>query len=169
MQRISDVLIYSPSDLNHFLECEHLTYLEQTRDHSVPLRGRDAHAELLARKGLEYEQAWLERFRNDGRSIVSIARSEERDWAADARKTVDAMTEGADIIYQGVLVSGEWRGISDFLVRVEEPSAAWPWSYEAWDTKLARHTKPYFVLQLCFYTEQIAAFQGREPVHMHVL
>ena len=31
------------------------------------------------------------------------------------------------------------------------------WSYEAWDTKLARQTKPYFVLQLCFYTEQTRA------------
>ena len=35
--------------------------------------------------------------------------------------------------------------------------------YEALDTKLARHAKPAYILQLCFYNEQLARIQGREP------
>jgi predicted RecB family nuclease len=169
MQRIGDVLVYSPSDLNHFLECEHLTYLQRTRDVALPAPVRDPHAELLARKGLDHERAWLARFRSEGRSIVEIPGAEGRDWPAGSARTVAAMQEGADVIYQGVLAAGDWHGISDFLVRVERPSRAWAWSYEPWDTKLARHTKPHFVLQLCFYAEQIAAVQGEEPAYMHVL
>ena len=43
------------------------------------------------------------------------------------------------------------------------------WSYEAIDTKLARSVKPYFVLQLCFYSELLAELQGTEPEHMYVV
>ncbi len=41
--------------------------------------------------------------------------------------------------------------------------------YEALDTKLARHARPAHILQLCFYTEQIARIQGRMPEAMHVV
>ena len=70
------------------------------------------------------------------------------------------MRDGADVIYQAVFVDDDWRGVSDFLVRVDRPSPLGAWSYEAWDTKLARHPKPYFILQLCLYTEQLARMQG---------
>ena len=42
-------------------------------------------------------------------------------------------------------------------------------SYEAADTKLARTSKPAHILQLCFYTEQLARLTGREPAFMHVV
>src|SRR5262249_36053956 len=41
--------------------------------------------------------------------------------------------------------------------------------YEVVDTKLARHARPEHVLQLCFYTEQLARIQGRWPAAMHVV
>ncbi len=37
------------------------------------------------------------------------------------------------------------------------------------DTKLARHAKPAAVLQLCFYTQELARIQGSEPERMHVV
>ena len=79
------------------------------------------------------------------------------------------MRDGVDVVYQGVLASDGWRGQADFLMRVETPSALGAWSYEALDTKLARHAKPAYILQLCFYSEQLARIQGREPAHIHVL
>ena len=42
-------------------------------------------------------------------------------------------------------------------------------AYEAADTKLARHAKPSYVLQLCFYSEQVGRIQGRLPERMHVV
>ena len=62
-----------------------------------------------------------------------------------------------------------WRGHSDFLHRVERPSALGAFSYEVADTKLARRVKPYFLLQLCFYSELVEAIQGVAPEWMHVV
>jgi predicted RecB family nuclease len=161
---------FSPTDLNHFLECAHLIQLERGRDRHARRGARDAHADLLAEKGAEHERAWFERFREEGLAIVSIdSIAAERDWLAEAARTGEAMRRGADIIYQAVFADGEWRGISDFLVRIDTPSALGSWSYEAWDTKLARRAKPYFVLQLCFYTEQLGRIQGLTPEMMVVV
>ena len=59
------------------------------------------------------------------------------------------MRDGAEIVYQAVFVEAPWRGVADFLVRVDRPSSLGGWSYEASDAKLARHPKPYLILQLC--------------------
>src|SRR5688572_23310637 len=178
MKLTSGEPVFSPSDLNHFLECEHLIQLELRRGDG-PRAPRDAHAELLAQKGLDHEAAWLQRFRDEGRRIVTIGRDPEqrgeRDWERDAADTIAAMRDGADVIYQGVFIADGWRGISDFLVRTDasadgsrRPSGL-RIGYEAWDTKLARSSKPYFVLQLCFYTEQIGRIQGADPEQMHIV
>lgn len=171
MQRIGSRFVFSPSDLNHFLECEHLIQLQRRDDARELPRKRDEQADLLARKGMEHEQAWLGRFEaeNPGKVVSIAADAGERDWVRDAARTVDAMREGAAIIYQGVFESGDWHGIGDFLIRVEHTSDLGAWSYEAWDTKLARHAKPYFALQLCAYSEHLARIQGRDPEFMRVV
>jgi uncharacterized protein len=78
------------------------------------------------------------------------------------------MRAGAEVVYQAVLREGEWRGLADFLERVERPSELGEWSYEVTDTKLARRAKATHVLQLCFYSEQVGRLQGIEPEWMHV-
>ncbi|MBM3776824.1 MAG: TM0106 family RecB-like putative nuclease [Acidimicrobiia bacterium] len=170
MQRIGERVLFSPSDLNHFLECRHLIRLELAREPGAPRAPRGGHADLLAEKGAEHERAWLARFRDEGRRVVAIEPAgAERDWQADAARTIAAMKAGADVIYQGVFAAGDWHGISDFLVRVERPTSLGAWGYEAWDTKLARRAKPYFVLQLCFYTAEIARIQGADPGEMVIV
>ena len=64
--------MFSPTDLNHFLECEHLIQIERARDRTVPRPTRDAHAELLATKGAEHEAARLKQFRAEGREVVEF-------------------------------------------------------------------------------------------------
>jgi predicted RecB family nuclease len=169
VQRVTDVLFFSPSDLNHFVECEHLTTLDllAVDGHGVA-KEKDPQAEIIRAKGLEHEVAWLERLRAKGRQVVTIADG-DADWARDAARTASAMRDGAEVIYQGVFVDAPWRGIADFLIRVDEPSGLGGWHYEAWDTKLARHPKPYFILQLCWYTEQLTRLQGVSPAQMRVV
>ncbi len=170
MQRAGNDLLFSPSDLNHFLECEHLIQLQSGADAHQLTRRRDAQADLLASKGLEHEHAWLLRFQDEHRDgVAAIAVDGGRDWSGDAARTIAAMRAGVPIIYQGVFEWDEWHGVGDFLVRVETPSALGAWSYEAWDTKLARHAKPYFALQLCAYSEHLGRIQGRDPEHMRVV
>jgi predicted RecB family nuclease len=158
-------LIVSPSDLTAFLACSHLTSLETTvaRGDLSRLDLYDPQAELIRRKGEEHERAYLAELRARGLRIVEFELGDELDWERAAAQTAEALAAGVDVVYQGVFVHDGWRGIADFLER--QPDG----SYEAADTKLARTSKPAHILQLCFYTEQLARATGREPAFMHVL
>lgn len=170
MQKIGDRLVLSPSDLNDFLECEHKTATKVRRylDGLEVERVESPESEILWRQGLAHERSWLERFKNDGREVVEI-RSPDGDWDAAAEQTLDAMRAGAQVVYQAVFVEGDSRGIADFLVRVDAPSLLGSWGYEAWDTKLARRTKPAYVFQLAFYSAHIERITGRRPEFMRVI
>jgi uncharacterized protein len=159
----------SPSDVTAYLACEHLTALSlQVARGALPTPPSPGEeAELVFRKGLEHEHAYLELLRGEGRRVATIEL--EDDWARATGETLAAMRAGVDVVYQAALTGDGWRGVADFLMRVETPSALGGWSYEALDTKLARHAKPAYVLQLCFYSERVGVLQGRDPELIHVL
>jgi uncharacterized protein len=163
MQQRNGEMLFSPSDLNAFLECEHLTQLELAVARGQLDRPADENpqADLVKRKGDEHEAAYLARLVAYGREVVTIP----NDWDLDAaaRATEDAMLAGSDVIYQACFVDGNWRGFADFVER--QPDGR----YEVVDTKLARRSKPSYVLQLCFYSEQVARIEGSMPVRMHVV
>jgi uncharacterized protein len=171
MQQDRGRLALSPSDLNDYVECEHLTTLSadvargaRPRPH-VP----NEHGELLRRKGEEHERAYLAQLRAEGRRVTEVVGADFWDFEASARATEAAMRAGADLIYQATFVAGDWRGRADFLERIERATALGGWGYEPVDAKLARVEKPTYVLQLCFYSEAIGAIQGVTPERMHVL
>lgn len=171
MQNLAGQIVFSASDLTHFLECEYLTRLDlEVANGRVLEKRRSAEADLLASRGAAHERRHLDRFRGSGARVVEIVNPvSDVDWAAAAAATAEAMSAGAGVIYQGVLRGDGWRGRADFLVRVDAPSTLGRWSYEVWDTKLARHARPSHVLQLAHYSERVAAIQGREPEWMHVV
>jgi uncharacterized protein len=165
MQSIDGRLAYSPTDLNGFLSCEHLTTLQLAvarGELKKPFR-LNLHADLIQRKGEEHEADYLARLRSVGRSVAEID-FDDRDWERASRETERAIHDGDDVVYQAVLTDGTWRGLADFVERLPDGSG-----YEVVDTKLARKAKPQHVLQLCFYTEQLARIQGAWPREMHVV
>jgi predicted RecB family nuclease len=153
---------FSPSHLNDFLACAHLMQLELAVARGELERPAidNPQADLVRAKGEAHELAQLEAYRVDGKSVATIERGDLDRAAAD---TIAAIRDGFDVVYQAAFVEDGWRGIADFLER--QPDG----SYQAADTKLARHSKPSHILQLCFYTEQLARIQGAEPARMHVL
>jgi predicted RecB family nuclease len=161
----------SPSDVTAYLACEHLTWLslQAARGELLPPLFENDQAELIFRKGREHEEAYLQRLRAEGKSVAEISLESDHDWDRAARETEEALHAGVDVLYQAALVGDGWRGVADFLMRVDTPSELGAWSYEALDTKLARHAKPAYILQLCFYSERIAAIQGLMPARIHVL
>ena len=165
MQHRDDQLLFSPSDLGNFLACEHLTQLDLT----LALQGgrrpsyENAYAELLRSKGEEHELAFLETLRVTGRRVVEVRLNTARDFEDGTRRTREAMRAGADYVYQAVFFSHGWRGIADFLERVDRPSALGAWSYQVLDTKLARHPRPEHALQLSFYSQALAETQEVAP------
>jgi predicted RecB family nuclease len=157
-------MLLSPSDVTAYLACPHLTTLELAvaRGELIePAPGEQA--ELVFRKGREHEAAYLDRLRAEGKTVAEIELEPDFDWERAARETGEAIRSGIDVVYQGVLADGRWRGQADFLERQEDGF------YEAVDTKLARTAKPAYILQLCFYSEALGRLQGHDPELIHVL
>jgi uncharacterized protein len=164
MRASRGTITFSPSDLTAYLACEHLTQLELAvaRGERPQPERDDPQGDLIRTKGDEHEAAYLESLRAAGRTITTIEIEHDWDWERAARETEEALLRGDDVVYQACFVDGVWRGFADFIVRREDGS------YEAVDTKLARHGKPSHVLQLCFYSEQIARVTGRAPQRLHI-
>src|SRR2546429_455689 len=102
MQSRDGHILLSPSDLNDYVECPHLTTLalevaqgERARPHVA-----DEASELLRRKGAAHERGYLERLRAAGRTIVEIELGEPWDFEAAALRTAEAMRGGAEVISQ---------------------------------------------------------------------
>jgi uncharacterized protein len=168
MQLIDGHLIYSATDLNNDLECRYLTSLnEQVAAGELTRPPKDKTAQLIADKGVEHEAAYLaELCRLHGDQVKTFPagslRTIEGLYAAEAQ-TLAEMERGTPFIYQATFFDGTFQGRTDFLRRVERPCARWAWSYEVIDTKLAVSAKPYFLLQLCNYSEHLERVQGTAP------
>lgn len=173
MQQRDGTVLFSATDLVAYLECEHLTVLDFQALGDVDMRASrsalDESAELIARKGDQHERAYLQRLRAQGRTVVDIAA--EGDSIDDkVARTLEAMRQGADVVYQATLRDGPLVGYADFLRRVDgEASALGSWRYEVADTKLARSAKAKFLVQLAFYSALLTQAQGAEPRLMHVV
>ena len=174
MERIDTQLVYSTTDIVGALECRHLAYLERAAvdGHLKRPMREDPVLDRIAQRGLEHERRFLEELIGDDLTVVKIPLYETLPRAEQVMRgreaTIEALRGGADVIYQAVLFEGRCLGYADFLRRVQQPSELGPWSYEVWDTKLARHAKASAVLQLCMYSKLVAVLQGRVPKEMHL-
>ena len=98
MQRRNGNLLFSPSDLNHFLECEHLTALDLAVVRGELARPAldDPQRELIARKGDEHEARFLASLRAADKSIATIELGDGSwDLERGAADTLAAMRSGA--------------------------------------------------------------------------
>jgi uncharacterized protein len=169
-------IVVSATDLVGFLACDHLTTQELGAVAGLwdrPHEREDPEVRLLQERGEAHEQAFLDRQRAEGRSVVEIARPEPRDpdgYRAAEAATLEAMRAGAEVIYQATLFDGRWLGYADFLIRVAAPSPVLgTWSYEVADTKLARSVKASALLQVCVYSDRLEQLQGVRPRDVHVV
>ena len=118
--------------------------------------------EDLQKKGMEHEKAYLGLLRGQDLVIVDAA-------GRDRQATIAEMRAGVDVIYQAALSDERWAGRADFLRKVPTPSRLGDWSYEVYDTKLARDTRAATILQLCVYSHLLETIQRARPAKMHVV
>lgn len=164
MQKLDNAVLFSASDLVHFLSCRHHTALDLMHLQSpLPLSATSSDAELFQEKGVEHEQAYLAYLQKAGRQVVEIPTSGS--LMARVETTRQAIGSGVNVIYQAVLAKNAWIGYVDFLCRVETPSKLGGYSYEVLDTKLSKTPTAKHVLQLCVYSDLLGVNQGVAP-HM---
>jgi predicted RecB family nuclease len=168
MKQIEKGILLSAGDLSSHIACSHLTYLDlaATKGAIKAPDYRDPMLAILQERGLEFEQAYLKILKDSGLQIIE---PNSDDIETALQRTVLAMKQGADVIYQASFKKGIWQGRADFLIKVDKPSNFGNWSYEVVDSKLAKETRTGTILQLSLYSELVADIQGIMPEFMHVI
>jgi predicted RecB family nuclease len=169
MLNVGGTVHLSASDLVGHLNCRYLTNLDLAVANSKLAKPLiwDPVLEVLAERGALHERSYVDHLEANGFAVAAID-GVGVDSSAVAQ-TLEAMKAGAQIIVQGALQAAHWSGRVDVLRRVEKPSDLGSWSYEVVDTKLARETKGSTVLQICLYSELVAAAQKLVPEFAYVV
>ncbi|MFH1632072.1 MAG: TM0106 family RecB-like putative nuclease [bacterium] len=124
------------------------------------------------------QDALLEKLQNEGlireKELELLGKREFVEVDMDdvdeaAQRTLEFMKEGAQTIYKGVLVYGNWVGRPDVLEKVEGKSKLGDWYYVACDIKRSRHLKDEYKFQGSFYAEILHKIQGTKPVKGYVM
>jgi uncharacterized protein len=127
--------MFSATDVAEFLACRHTVTLaraESTNAIKKPFL-KDPTVQSLQKLGLEHEQQYLRQLIEvEHRRVTQV--DLHAAWETAVSQTVEALRQGADVVYQATLLNGPWRGRADFLIRVETPSSLGSWSYEVVDT-----------------------------------
>uniref|UniRef100_UPI0003667419 TM0106 family RecB-like putative nuclease n=1 Tax=Nocardiopsis halotolerans TaxID=124252 RepID=UPI0003667419 len=190
MFRTTTGWVVSPTDLVDTLECDHRSALKTAL--AARVEGAPTPADidpLIAHHGLAHEQAELERLS----ALVEVThipdpKPDDASLTAAAHATTQAMAAGAPVIYQGsfhhrltttshTTPPVAFHGRADFLIRSDiDPTTGHTrtptpptWTYEPWDTKLARRPGPGAVIQLAAYAHAVTVATGHTPHHMHLL
>ena len=164
--------VYSPSDLIQYMSSPFAAWMERLKiDHPEKVAGiprdEDAMMGLLAQKGNVHESEYLNQLISQyGQANVAMI---DRDAATASQKTKAAMAHGYEVIFQAYLERDAFKGYSDFLIKRPGKSALGDYYYEAWDTKLSKTTRPYFIVQLCCYSWMLESIQGRLPEEVVVV
>ncbi|GAA2244717.1 hypothetical protein GCM10010413_55050 [Promicromonospora sukumoe] len=173
-------LVHSASDLVVAGECEFrlLRRLDELLGRS-PRRAREED-EMLARTaalGEDHERRVLaghlrafgpaDGGRPGGVLEVAPARRMTRDELVDAHaRTLAALEQGADVVYQASFFDGRFHGRADFLVRDPLGDGL---RYAVHDSKLARRTKVRALLQLAAYADQLMAARVDPTDEVHLV
>lgn len=155
MRKISDKIIYSPSDLIRFVSSPFASWMDRYYLENPTAITPDKDTEdqiLIAETGNQHELSILNEFKEAGINIVEIPKDNLSNALLETRT---AIKDRNKIIYQAALESEGFAGFADFLILEDG-------SYQIWDTKLARSPKPYYAIQLCCYAEMFSETTGEK-------
>ncbi|MBZ5497781.1 MAG: TM0106 family RecB-like putative nuclease [Acidobacteriia bacterium] len=147
-------LVYSPSELVRYPASPFASWMDRYYLENPGAVTPDPQTEdekLIVETGNEHERTVLKELKSSAPTLVKIPIS---DAGAARTMTLSALNSKAPIIYQAALEDARFAGFADFLILDESGR------YQVWDTKLARSPKPYYAVQLCCYSEMLAAMTG---------
>ena len=117
--------MFSPTSIADFLACQHLTALNRAEDAKQIKRPYfpDPTLELLIRLGQAHEQAYLNQLTEQGLRIVEVPTEGSRRKAA--AKTIEAIRDGADVIYQASFLADQDARDWSASVRLQRSGPVW--------------------------------------------
>ncbi|HEX6812230.1 MAG TPA: TM0106 family RecB-like putative nuclease [Planctomycetota bacterium] len=152
MRRLTGTHVYS------YVKCPRLAALDLHLPRSER-RAPHQWEEFAAQRGRDFETQFVK-----GLRVVSPQYA-ERDFDAGAAATLALLRDGVPWIHQAVLQVEDRLGLPDLLRRVPGASALGDHHYEVIDVKTSGRSRGDQILQVVFYSELIAAVQGRLPEH----
>lgn len=167
--------IYFPSDLTTFMASPFASWMEHAAQEAFAFKAlknkSDALSQSLQQKSCAHEAQVYDTLVADGSNasvniatlVTSLKQSETALVEAQTKATLDAMTQGVDIIYQGCLAFEDFRGVADLLIKVPGQSNLGDYHYEVWSTTRTKRIKPYCLIQLCCYAQMLEQVQGVRP------
>ncbi|MFH1829893.1 MAG: TM0106 family RecB-like putative nuclease [Pseudomonadota bacterium] len=161
------------TDLYNFKKCPYRPYMDYNGDSSLKVEIHPL-VKLLWESGVQYEAKVIESFKRDHPDQPFQAISPESPASEKlAQETIKAMEEGIDIIYQGVLMSGNKLGRPDLLLKTNGDSSFGSHHYYPMDIKLTRvdatwddgneKTTIEQFWQVYFYGDLLASAQNKRP------
>ncbi len=152
MRRITGTHVYS------YVKCPRLAALDLHLPRAAR-RPATEWEEFAAKRGRDFETHYVQRL------PVVQPQYPERDFAAGAAATLTLLQQGAEWIHQGVLMTEDRLGLTDLLRRLPGASQLGDHHYEVLDVKTSGRSRGDQILQVVFYTQLLAAVQGRLPEH----
>lgn len=157
--------LISAKDLYNYTKCLYRVYIDANGDPAE--KGEVSEfTKLLWEMGLQTEREYISNLGERPVTDLSIYEPEEA-WS----KTLEAMQHGDELIYQGYLVNGHYRGRPDILVRREDAESRWGSYYyepidikagKGWEEREGRPVKfkEHYAYQMMFYRELLQSIQG---------
>ena len=141
------------SKLYDYIQCPHRVWRDAYGPQEEKIQEKNPFVELLWKKGVAHEEKVVERVGE----YLDLREGELQDRFV---RTIRAMKDGVPLIYQGVLVYGNLKGIPDLLRRMPDGSYA-PieiksgMGFEGVDEDEGEEGKPKktYAVQLCLYIE----------------
>lgn len=159
----SGSIVYSPSDLIRFLSSPFGSWMDRHHLENPGTLEPDRPSEeerLIQRSGDAHEKSVLAELTS---ARVDLASIHTRNFAVAHAETIAALEARRQVVYQAALRKGPFEGFSDFIEL--QPDG----QYSVWDTKLARSPKPYYLVQLCAYSEMLEELTGYRPERCGVI
>ena len=143
MYKNKDEIIYSPSDLITYTKSPFSSWMDRYHLYNTTITPdeKTEDIELICSLGNKHEKRILEEFKISNPDII--------DLSGDNFNVMNALNSKASVIYQARLSMPNFSGITDFLILNEDEK------YQVWDTKLANSPKPYYIIQLCCYSDML--------------
>lgn len=150
------------SQLLQFASCPHAYFLDRFGDPSLKRKESDAE-KLLREEGISFQADVLRRFGAEARGVSYTGLEEGYET------TLRWMKEGCRVISQGVLLSGNYAGMPDLLVRIPGRSGLGDYTYAPIEIKNRTLVTAQDRLQLLFYAMLLEPVLGYRPESGSVL
>ena len=156
----------------NYLNCKYKIYNEFYQEKLNLKKREDSESDKLRfAKGIQFENDYFEELKKKYSKVIDLKRKDKKTSQEDiAKKTIECMKEGYEVIRGGYLIDEKWRGEFDFLeINRKIKSTLGNYSYEVSDTKNTSKVKSDHIFQVVIYDSLLEKIQEVKSKNFHII